>query len=72
MMPTDDAPRPNETPEQWFRRVSERVMTTPLVEAIMGPRPHSRPSGWVCPKCGSVWAPFIEFCRHCARKEGKE
>jgi len=21
--------------------------------------------GWICPKCGKVWAPYIEECREC-------
>ena len=21
--------------------------------------------GWICPKCGSVWAPFVSGCHNC-------
>lgn len=24
------------------------------------------PSGWVCPKCGNVYAPFVAMCGACA------
>jgi len=23
------------------------------------------PKGWVCPKCGAVWAPGVRECEHC-------
>ena len=23
------------------------------------------PKGWVCPKCGAVWAPSVRECEHC-------
>lgn len=23
------------------------------------------PKGWVCPKCDSVWAPFVPACSKC-------
>lgn len=23
------------------------------------------PKGWVCPKCGAVWAPGVKECEHC-------
>ena len=28
-------------------------------------RPHER--GWECPKCGSVYAPFVPSCTSCNR-----
>jgi len=21
--------------------------------------------GWICPKCGSVWAPWVDQCKNC-------
>jgi len=21
--------------------------------------------GWICPKCGSVWAPWVDRCKNC-------
>lgn len=26
-------------------------------------------SGWICPKCGNVLAPFMAYCVHCAGRE---
>ena len=26
-------------------------------------------SGWVCPKCGSVLAPFMAYCVHCVDRK---
>lgn len=23
------------------------------------------PIGWICPKCGRVYAPFVLYCDHC-------
>lgn len=23
------------------------------------------PKGWICPKCGAVWAPGVRECEHC-------
>ena len=23
------------------------------------------PRGWECPKCGSIWAPFVDQCSKC-------
>lgn len=25
--------------------------------------------GWICPKCGNVYAPFIPYCEDCNRKK---
>ena len=25
-------------------------------------------NGWICPKCGRVYAPFIPECHHCNRE----
>ena len=25
----------------------------------------TNPEGWVCPKCGAVWAPSVRECEHC-------
>ena len=25
-------------------------------------------SGWICPKCGRVYAPFIPECQHCNKE----
>ena len=25
-------------------------------------------NGWICPKCGRVYAPFIPECQHCNRE----
>lgn len=27
--------------------------------------PAQLPSGWVCPKCGYVWAAWVTGCEHC-------
>ena len=27
--------------------------------------------GWVCPKCGKVYAPDVKECEHCNQKGGK-
>ena len=29
------------------------------------------PMGWVCPKCGSCWAPYTRGCSHCNTSEIK-
>ena len=26
---------------------------------------HVYPKGWVCPKCGAVWAPGVRQCAYC-------
>lgn len=28
------------------------------------------PTGWECPKCGKVWAPFIPSCMSCQKPSG--
>lgn len=30
--------------------------------------PAPRDRGWVCPKCGSVYAPYVPSCYQCSRK----
>ena len=27
-------------------------------------------SGWMCPRCGSVFAPFVRKCENCVPKTG--
>ena len=34
----------------------------PLRGPLDAPRPQQ---GWACPKCGSVWAPFMPGCTTC-------
>ena len=31
------------------------------------PRDIKGRAGWVCPKCGCVYAPHVSECRHCNR-----
>lgn len=28
--------------------------------------PSPQPTGWVCPRCGKVWAPHVDQCRDCS------
>ena len=30
--------------------------------------PSNRETGWICPKCGRVYAPFVLYCDYCNNK----
>lgn len=32
---------------------------------VPGAFPAPVPMGWTCPKCGSVYGPFVSACAHC-------
>lgn len=32
---------------------------------VVGKIEVANQSGWICPKCGAVWAPWVTECRRC-------
>ena len=47
--------------------VAPRDIKTPE-EKPRTPQPPTQPDpryGWICPKCGGVFAPFVPKCDHC-------
>lgn len=43
-----------------------RLYDTGIGQDGLDPSCHEvYPKGWVCPKCGAVWAPGVRECEHC-------
>ena len=68
----------------WFARGDEVSTTSPIqysrpsatapsysITAPYNGGAGSLRYGWVCPKCGKVYAPDVKECEHCNQKGGK-
>ncbi len=55
-----------------FRR-EKRKATDSVLNLWIAPKPPEPPqnpkddfkNGWVCPKCKTIYSPFVEFCKMC-------
>lgn len=48
--------------------MADEASPNPLYETTIGDSPSTYriyPRGWICPKCGAVWAPGVRECEHC-------
>jgi uncharacterized OB-fold protein len=56
---TDENDLPDATVLSWW---TDGTPTRVTVRATVSTQGLSGPMGWVCPRCGRVWAPWVAFC----------